>query len=68
MLLYVFLEIYVLKIESDPFYFMPGNDVQEIVGFSYGLFLFAYIIFVTIVFNLYYIIGDRKILFKKKQN
>ena len=28
--IYVLLEIFVLKIESDPFYFMPNNDIQEI--------------------------------------
>ena len=31
LIIYTFLEIYVLKTESDPFYFMPNNDVQEIV-------------------------------------
>jgi len=67
MLVYVFLEIYVLKIESDPFYFMPGNDVQEIVGLSYGLFLPIYIIFVVIYFNIFYLIGDRKTVFKRKK-
>ena len=67
MLVYVFLEIYVLKIESDPFYFMPGNDVQEIVGMSYGLFLPLYICFVAIYFNIFYLINDRKSVFKRRK-
>ena len=67
MLVYIFLEIYVLKIESDPFYFMPGNDIQEIVGFAYEIFLLIYLAFVAIYFNLFYLIGDRKNLFKKKK-
>lgn len=66
MLVYVFLEI-VLKIEGDPFYFMPGNDVQEIVGVNYGLFLTLYLVFVAIYFNMFYLIGDRKSVFKKKK-
>lgn len=55
--IYVLLEIFVLKIESDPFYFMPNNDVQEIVGnMSYSLYLPLYIVFMTIFTNLFYLI------------
>lgn len=59
--IYVLLEIFVLKIESDPFYFMPNNDVQEIVGnMSYSLYLPLYIVFVAIYTNLFYLIHKTK--------
>lgn len=53
---YAFLEIYVLDIASDPLYFMPNNDVQEILGLSYGLFLATYIAFISIFVSTYYVI------------
>lgn len=56
LIVYSFLEIYVLKIEFDPFYFMPNNDVQEIVGMNYNLYLPCYIIFMLIYFNIFYFI------------
>lgn len=52
-LAYTFLEIYVLKIENDPMYFMPGNDVQEIIGLSNQLYIIVYIAFTIIYFNLF---------------
>lgn len=60
LIVYVFLEIYVLKIEPDPFYFMPGNDVQKIVGFEYNLYLPCYIVFAIIFVNLFYFIPHLK--------
>lgn len=65
---YVFLEIYGLKIESDPMYFMPGNDVMDILGVGYPLYLVLYIIFIIIYFNIFYLIDDRKKVFKIKNN
>ena len=65
---YAFLEMKVLKIESDPFYFMPNNDIQDIVGFAYELFLPLYLIFIILYFNVFYLINDRKNVFKKKNN
>lgn len=62
--LYSFLEIWVLKISDDPLYFMPGNDVQEIVGLSYSLFIQIYLLFLFIYVNIFYVIGDRKYIFK----
>ena len=70
-LAYVFLEIYGLKIESDPMYFMPGNDVMDIFGVGYSTYLAIYIIFVIIYFNVFYLIDDRKNVvarFKHKNN
>ena len=65
--LYVFLEISVLKIEHDPFYFMPGNEVMKILGMPYPLFLPLYIVFILAYFSAFYLIGDRKNIFKKKK-
>lgn len=62
---YAFFEIYVLKIEDDPLYFMPGNDVQEILSVSYPLFLTLYITFVTLYTNCFYLINDYKIVKQK---
>ena len=63
--IYVALEM-IFKIEADPFYFMPNNDVQEIVGMGYPLFIILYVIFVVAYYNAYYLIHDRKNIFKKK--
>lgn len=66
MIVYVWLESQILKIESDPFYCLPGNDIQEIVSLAYGAFITIYLIFVAIYFNIFYLIGDRKNIFKKR--
>ena len=63
---YAFLEIYLLQIESDPLYFMPGNDVQEILGFGYPVFLIIYLVFMAIYVNVFYLIQDRKLVFRRK--
>ena len=66
--LYAFLEIFVLKIEGDPLYFMPGGDIQEILGLTSGvLYILIYIVFVTIYANTFYLINDRKTVFKKRK-
>ncbi len=64
--IYAFFEIYVLKIEADPLYFMPGNDVQDVFKVSYPLFLVIYIAFLIVYVNVFYLIGDRKNVFKKR--
>lgn len=53
---YAFLEIYVLNIATDPLYFMPNNDVQNVLGVGYGLYLIFYISFLAIFTSSYYII------------
>lgn len=63
---YALLEIYALKIESDPLYFMPGNDVMDIFGISYGAYLAICIIFMLVYINAFYLIGDRKNVFKRR--
>lgn len=66
-IIYSFLEIYVLKINADPFYFMPNNEVQEIVGMGYAVYLALYMLFMFVYVNLFYLIGDRKAIFKRKK-
>lgn len=47
----------ILGIEKDPLYFMPGNDVEVILGLPYIAYLILYIIFVFgIWFNSFYLI------------
>lgn len=55
-IVYAFFEIYVLKIERDPLYFLPGNDVQSVFGLSYPLYLVVYISFLVLYFNAFYLI------------
>jgi len=53
---YAFLEIYVLKVESDPLYFMPDNDVMEILGVSHPIYIIIYILFLGLWVNSFYLI------------
>ena len=47
----------IFDIEKDPLYFMPGNDVEVILGLPYIVYLLLYIIFVFgIWFNSFYLI------------
>lgn len=58
---YGLLQIYVLKTQTDPMYFMPHGDIQEgILGISYGLYLFLYITLLLIYVNAFYLIQDRE--------
>lgn len=68
---YAFLEIFVLKIQPDPMYFMPNGDIQAgILKISYGLYLFLYIMLMVVYINSFYLISERKeirkLLLKKK--
>ena len=57
---YAFLEIFVLKVEEDPMYFMPDGDIQaDILRISYGLYLFAYIAVIVIYINTAYMLDDK---------
>lgn len=64
--LYAGLEI-ALNIESDPLYFMPGNDVQEIFGVGYGAFIVIYIVFMLIYLNAFYLINEGVSYFKNRK-
>ena len=63
-LTYALFEIYVLKIENDPMYFMPGNDIMEILGVSYPVYLILYVLVFALYFVSFYVIS--KISRKKK--
>ena len=65
---YALLEIYVLKIEADPMYFMSGNDIMNFLGLTYTVYLTLYIILLIVYVNLFYLIGDRKQIFKCRKN
>lgn len=51
---YAFLEIFLLKIEKDPLYFMPSNDVMEVLGISYPVYLVVYVLFLCAYFSAFY--------------
>lgn len=52
---YAIFEI-VCDIEGDPLYFMPGNDVQEILGLPYPLYLVIYAVFLAVYFLAFYVV------------
>lgn len=56
MFIYAFIEIYLLKIEKDPMYFLPGNDVQAFLGVDHNLYLVIYVGFLAVYFSLFYIV------------
>jgi len=65
---YACIEIWILKISDNPLYFLPGdNDIQDIIGVGNRLYVVIYIAFVTLFINLFYIINDRKNVFKKRK-
>ena len=64
MFIYAFVEIYLLKIEKDPMYFMPENDVQAFLGVDYTAYLIIYVGFLIVYFALFYIV--QKIINKNK--
>lgn len=65
---YAFLEIYVLKIEADPLYFMPGNDVMDILGVGHLLYVVIYSVFMLLFVNLFFIINEAKRKHTKTKN
>ena len=56
MFIYAFVEIYLLKIEKDPMYFMADNDVQAFLGVDHTAYLFIYVGFLAVYFSLFYIV------------
>ena len=65
-IVYAIIEIYALKIEPDPLYFMPNNDVMNVLGIPYSAYLSIYIIFSLVYFNVPYLIQDGKNIFRKR--
>ena len=65
---YSLLEMFVLPknstgapLEADPFYTLPGNEVQEIVGInSYALYIILYILFIALYSGAFYFFNRKK--------
>lgn len=58
---YGLLEIFVLKIQKDPMYFMPDGDIQsDILHLPYGLYLCAYIAVFLIFINVPYLLKRKR--------
>lgn len=53
---YAFIEIYLLKIASDPLYFMPNNDVQDVLGINYGMYMVVYVLFLMLFMTSFYLV------------
>ncbi|MBQ8308665.1 MAG: YwaF family protein [Clostridia bacterium] len=53
---YAFLEIFVLKIEADPLYFMDGNEAQGVLGLDYPIYLMVYLVFLAVWLNAFYLV------------
>jgi len=66
---YACIEIWILKISENPLYFLPmeGNEVQEILGLGSTLYIIVYWAFLALFINLFYLINDRKNVFKKRK-
>ena len=48
-------------------YFMPGGEIQAMVGLNYTAYIAIYVVFMIVYFNLFYLIGDRKSVFKRRK-
>ncbi|MBP3479498.1 MAG: YwaF family protein [Oscillospiraceae bacterium] len=58
---YGLVEIFVLKTQEDPMYFMPNGDIQaDILKISYGLYLAAYIAIIVVYVNVFHVISDKE--------
>ena len=57
-MVYALLQIYVLKTQVDPMYFMPNGDIQGILGVSYGVYLTLYIGLIVVYVNAFHIVQD----------
>ena len=68
LIIYSILEMFILTknvnkdpLEADPFYIMPNNDVQEIVGIdNYAVYFVLYILFITVYISSFYFISRYK--------
>ena len=48
-------------LELDPFYVMPNNEVQEIVGINnYKVYFILYVLFIIIYFSSFYLLSKIK--------
>ena len=59
--IYAFVEIFLLKIQTDPMYFMPGGDIQaNILRMDYALYIVLYSLVFLIFINVPYLITRKK--------
>ena len=57
---YGLVQIFLLKTQTDPMYFMPGGDIQAgILNISYWLYLLLYITLIVVYVNAFHLIQDR---------
>lgn len=57
---YGLVQIYLLKTQEDPMYFMPDGDIQaDILHISYGLYLFLYITLIVVYVSSFHFICDK---------
>ena len=66
--IYGAIETWILKIEKDPLYYLPGNDIIELFNMDYGLFIALYILFIAVFWTNFYVVQERKTIFKSKKN
>lgn len=68
---YGLVQVYLLKTQEDPMYFMPNGDIQaDILEISYGLYLFLYITLILVYINAFHLVSDKesvKSLFRKRK-
>lgn len=58
---YALIQIFVLKIHTDPLYFMPGGEIQaDILKMDYAIYLIAYFALLLIYINVAHILGDKE--------
>ena len=58
---YGFIEIFLLKVQTDPMYFMPNGDIQaDILHMNYGLYLVLYIFLFLTYVNTAHMLGDKE--------
>lgn len=58
--LYGLVQIFLLKTQEDPMYFMPNGDIQaDILKISYSVYLLLYILLIVVYVNAFHLIGDR---------
>lgn len=65
--LYGAFETWGLQIEKDPLYYLPGNEIIELFGMPYEVYVVGYIAFIAVFWLTFYVIQNRKMLFAKKK-
>ena len=60
-MVYALVEIYVLKIQNDPMYFMPHGDIQEgILNIPWSIYIVLYTMLIVIYINAFYLTQNKK--------